>query len=77
MKLNVMKKNQLTVAPDSNLLDVYLSGIYNEYKDFTILKTLFKEVKIIRPISISKLKQIDILPDCTILQLKVIAIKQD
>ena len=68
-----MRKNKLDHLYDGtyNLLDIFSSGAYNEVKEFTILKTLFKEVKIIRPISISKINQIDILPDCSFLQMKV------
>ena len=68
-----MKKNKIDHLYDGsyNLLDIYSSGVYNEVKEFTILKTLFKEVKVIRPIYISKINQIDILPDYSFLQLKV------
>lgn len=68
-----MKKNPIDFVKNGNytLLDLYSSGIYNELKEFTVIKTLFKEVKIIRPLFISKTKQIDISPDTSLLQIKV------
>jgi hypothetical protein len=71
MKLNIMKKNDLDYLKGYSLTEVFSSGAYEGLKEFTILKTLFKEVKIIRPLFISKTRQVDILPDTSLLQIKI------
>ncbi len=54
-----------------SLFDVYTTEIYNEVKEFTTMKALFKEVKIIRPLNISKIKQIDLNPTIILCELKI------
>jgi hypothetical protein len=54
-----------------SLSEIFSTGLYNEVKEFTILKTFFKEVKVIRPLCISKTKQIDISPEYSLLQIKI------
>jgi hypothetical protein len=54
-----------------SLSEIFSSGLYNEIKEFTILKTFFKEVKVIRPLCISKTKQIEISPEYALLQVKI------
>jgi len=71
MKLHIMKKNSISFTNELSLMDVYKNNIHKEVKEFDTLKTLFKEIKIIRPLSISKSKQIDFSPDASLLQFKV------
>jgi hypothetical protein len=66
-----MKKNETDFIKNYSLTDILNSGIHESIKEFTIVKTLFKELKIIRPLFLSKTKQIDILPDTTLLQIKM------
>jgi hypothetical protein len=56
---------------DYNLCEIFNSSLYNEIKEFTVLKTFFKEVKVIRPLCISKTKQIEISPEDALLQVKI------
>ena len=72
MKLHILKKNSIQFSSGLSLQDVYKNSIHKEIKEFDLLKTLFKEIKIIRPLSISKEKQIDFSPDASLLQYKVI-----
>lgn len=53
------------------LLDIYTTGVYNEVNEFTTMKALFKEVKIIRPLNISKIKQIDLNPLISLFEIKL------
>ena len=73
MKVNIMKKNNLTFMNPSNysLFDVYTTGVYNEVQEFTTMKALFKEVRIIRPLNISKIKQIDLNPSISLFEIKI------
>jgi hypothetical protein len=71
LKLNIQKKNPNDYLNKLSMSEIFTSGIYNEVREFTIIKTLFKEVKIIRPLYMSKTKQIDITPDTSFLQIKV------
>lgn len=68
-----MKKNNLSFMNPSNysLLDVYTTGVYNEIKEFTTMKALFKEVRIIRPLNITKIKQIDLNPSISLFEIKL------
>jgi len=54
-----------------SLFDVYTTEVYNEVKEFTTMKALFKEVKIIRPLNISKIKQIDLNPTISLFEIKL------
>ena len=73
MKVHIMKKNYVNHLYDGsyNLIDLYTSGIYNDSKEFVILKTVFKEVTIVGPLTFSKINQIDILPDTSLITLKI------
>jgi len=68
-----MKKNNLNFMnqEDYSLIDIYTTSIYNEIKEFSILKTLFKEIKIIRPLNISKIKQLDLNPEISLIEIKL------
>jgi hypothetical protein len=68
-----MKRNPIEYIKDNNytLIDIFTSGLYNDLKEFSIIKTFFKEVKVIRPLCISKTKQIDLSPDTSLLQIKI------
>lgn len=68
MKLNLLTKNEVIVSNDLEPLDYYQSGYYNNVEEFKMLKTLFKEVRIIRPLNISETKQVDVLIDMSLLQ---------
>jgi hypothetical protein len=63
--------NDFIKTKDYSLCEILKSGLYNEIKEFTVLKTFFKEVKVIRPLCISKTKQIDISPEDSLLQVKI------
>ena len=68
-----MKKNNLGFMnkEDYSLIDIYTTNIYNDVTEFTILKTLFKEIKIIRPLNISKIKQLDLNPEVSLIEIKI------
>lgn len=68
-----MKKNNLNFMnkEDYSLMDIYTSSIYNDVTEFTILKTLFKEIKIIRPLNIAKIKQLDLNPEVSLIEIKI------
>ncbi len=68
-----MKKNNLNFMnkDDYSLIDIFTTSIYNEVKEFSILKTLFKEIKIIRPLNISTIKQIDLNPEISLIEIKI------
>lgn len=56
---------------DYSLMDIYTSNIYNDVTEFAILKTLFKEIKIIRPLNITKIKQLDLNPEISLIEIKI------
>jgi hypothetical protein len=73
LKVNIMKKNNLNFMnkEDYSLMDIYTTSIYNDVTEFTILKTLFKEIKIIRPLNIAKIKQLDLNPEVSLIEIKI------
>jgi hypothetical protein len=71
LKLNLMKKNYIEYVDTYTLQEILENKVHEDFREFTVIKTLFKEVKIIRPIHVSKTKQIDILPDTSLIQIKL------
>lgn len=71
MTLNIMTKNEISYSQEMNALDYYQNGYFETIDKFKVLKPLFKEVTIIRPLQISQIKQIDVLLDMSLLQAKI------
>ena len=71
MKVHLMIKNEISYSQEMNALDYYQNGYFETLEKYKILKTLFKEVSIIRPLEIGQIKQIDVLLDMSLLQAKI------
>lgn len=73
LKVNLLKKNyysddiQLS-NKQKNLNSIFESRVYNFNEEFTPIKTFFKEIKVIRPVSISSVTQFDLSPDSCLIQ---------
>ena len=73
MKLEIMKKNENSIdfKENSNTYLYYKLGNFANVQKFKTLKTLFKEVKVIKPLDISETKQTDLTLEISLLQIKV------
>lgn len=75
MKLQLMIKNEpiSEINKDDNIdiLDYYKHSLYNTTNQYSIIKTLFKEVHVIKPVNITSMKQIDLSVETALLQLKI------
>ena len=71
MKTNLMIKNKTTFANDLDALDYYQNGYYKSNEKFKILKCLYKDVRIINPLKIASIKQIDLNSDILLIQIKI------
>ena len=74
MKLQILTKNEDMIEIKENNSDTFLyykTGHFTNVERFKILKTLFKEVKVIKPFNISDTKQIDLTMDMSLLQIKI------
>ena len=56
---------------DTDILNLYQLGIFNNIDKYKLLKTIFKEVKVINPLNILNSKQIEPKLDITLLQTKI------
>jgi len=75
LKVNILKKNYFSYETqlknqNKNLINIFESGAYLFNEEYTPVKTLFKELKVIRPISISNVTQYDLTPESSLIQLK-------
>lgn len=73
LKLELMMKNEDCIDFKENFdaLKYYQTGHYKNINRFTIFKTFYKEIKIIRPLSISNTKQADLTVETSLLQIKI------
>ena len=73
MKLQILTKNEDMVefTENSDTFLYYKTGHFTNEDKFKTLKTLFKEVKVIKPFSISDTKQTDLTMDMSLLQIKI------
>ena len=73
MKLQILKENEDTVefTENSDTFLYYKTGHFTNEDKFKTLKTLFKEVKVIKPFSIGDTKQTDLTMDMSLLQIKI------
>ena len=73
LKLQILKKNEdevdFTESSDTYLY--YKTGHFSNIQKFKILKTLFKEIKVIRPFEISETKQTDLTLELSLLQINI------
>lgn len=75
LKVNILKRNYFSPDvqlnnPSKDLLKIFESGSYMFNEEFTPIKTLFKEVKIIRPVTISSVSQFDLSSENSLIQIK-------
>ena len=56
---------------NSNILEYYQSGYLNNCREYLLLKTIFKEIKILNPLNIKAINQIEPKVDITLLQTKL------
>ena len=68
LKVHLLKKNYFMT--ENSLLKRFQSGGYIFNEEFTPIKTLFKELRVIRPVSISSVTQFDLSPDSSIIQFR-------
>ena len=73
MKLQILKKNEdmIEFEENSDTFSYYKTGHFTNENKFKTLKTLFKEVKVIKPFNISDTKQTDLTMDMSLLQIKI------
>lgn len=79
MKLQLMIKNEekinqfniLNDDEESDTIDFYKHELYDTTEHYTLIKTLFKEIQIIKPVNILSLKQFDFSVETSLLQLKI------
>jgi len=73
MKLEIMKKNEdaIDFKENSDTYLYYKTGYFANVQKFKTLKTLFKEVQVIKPLEISETKQTDLTLEMSLLQIKV------
>ena len=73
MKLQILTKNEdaIDFKENSDTYLYYKTGHFVNVQKYKILKTLFKEVKVIKPLDISDTKQIDLTLDSSLLQIKI------
>ena len=73
MKLEILTKNEdaIDFKENSDTYLYYKTGHFVNEKIFKTLKTLFKEVKVVKPLNISETKQIDLTLDTSLLQIKI------
>lgn len=73
MKLEILKKNEdaIDFKENSDTYLYYKTGHFVNVQKFKTLKTLFKEVQVIKPLDISETKQTDLTLEMSLLQIKV------
>ena len=71
MRVNILKKNDISFSQEMDALDYYQNGYFSTVQNFKSLFTIFKLVKIIRPLKIQIMKQYDVLLDTSLLQIKI------
>ena len=73
MKLQILTKNEdaIDFKENSDTYLYYKTGHFVNVQKYKTLKTLFKEVKVIKPLDISDTKQIDLTLDTSLLQIKI------
>ena len=73
MKLEILTKNEdmIEFEENSDTFLYYKTGHFTNEEKFKTLKTLFKEVKVIKPFNISDTKQTDLTMDMSLLQIKI------
>ena len=73
MKLEILKKNEdaIDFKENSDTFSYYKIGHFDNVQKFKILKTLFKEVQVIKPLDISETKQTDLTLEMSLLQIKL------
>ena len=74
MKVNIYYESNYAFCEnndDSDILNLYQLGILNNVEKYKLLKTIFKEVKVINPLNILSLKQLEPKIDTTMLQTKI------
>ena len=74
MKVNIYYESNYAFCEnneDSDILNLYQLGILNNVEKYKLLKTIFKEVKVINPLNVVCLKQLEPKIDTTLLQTKI------
>ena len=73
MKLQILTKNEdmIEFQENSDTFLYYKTGHFTNEDKFKIMKTLFKEIKVIKPFNISDTKQTDLTMDTSLLQIKI------
>jgi hypothetical protein len=71
MKTNLMIKSKTSFINDLDALDYYQNGYYKSDEKFKLLKCLYKDVRIINPLKIASIKQIDLNSDILLIQIKI------
>ena len=73
MKVNIYIENNSMFYDnkESEILNLYQLGIFNNIDKYKLLKTIFKEVKVINPLNILNVKQLEQKIDLTLLQTKI------
>jgi hypothetical protein len=74
MKVNIYYENSSSFAnnyKDTDIMTFYQMGIFNNLEKYKLLKTIFKEIKVINALNIINLKQLEPKIDITLLQTKI------
>ena len=73
MKLEILTKNEAAIdfKENSDTYLYYKTGHFVNVQKYKVLKTLFKEVKVVKPFEISDTRQIDLTLDTSLLQIKI------
>ena len=74
MKVNIYIDNNSEFCEnnkESDILNLYQLDILNNIEKYKLLKTIFKEVKVLNPLNILNIKQLEPRIDTTLLQTKI------
>ena len=78
MKIQLMIKNEKnkefienTIKKNIEPMTIYKRGLYKAIEEYKLLKTIFKEIQIIRPINITSIRQIDLSVESFLLQVHI------
>ncbi len=73
MKLQILTKNEdaIDFKENSDTYLYYKTGHFVNVQQYKVLKTLFKEIKVVKALDISDTKQIDLTLETSLLQIKI------
>lgn len=68
LKVDLVKKTNISFLSQIPITNI---NTFKTTEEYILVKTLFKEIKIIKPLLITQLKQLDCMPDISLFQIKL------